>query len=167
MFVISPLTALILNGLTWLIVGVSLLYKGFFLVTIGILTDPIAAVSGPVIAYFYAQTRNIESSMLFLVFIGLLLGLIKAKLVLSKTIKKTFKRLVLKTSPIKLTDVFTLKYLVLIGFMASLGMSMKYLPIPIDIKAIIDVAVGAALITGAFTYFRYGVMVKAQLAAKK
>jgi hypothetical protein len=38
--------------------------------------------------------------------------------------------------------------------MMALGLVFRFLPIPIDLRGLIDVAIGSALINGAMLYFR-------------
>jgi hypothetical protein len=38
--------------------------------------------------------------------------------------------------------------------MMMLGMIFRYLPIPIDVRGFIDLAIGSALMNGAMLYFR-------------
>jgi hypothetical protein len=45
-------------------------------------------------------------------------------------------------------------YIAIIASMMFMGMAMRFVPISADIKGIVDVAVGSALINGAMQYFR-------------
>jgi len=42
----------------------------------------------------------------------------------------------------------------------GLGMGIRYFGVPVDVRGLIDVAVGSALINGAMLYFRVGVQKK-------
>jgi hypothetical protein len=41
----------------------------------------------------------------------------------------------------------------LIGAMVGLGVTLRFLPIPVDLRGFIDTAVGSALVNGAMLYF--------------
>jgi hypothetical protein len=69
--------------------------------------------------------------------------------------------------PLHLKDLFPLSYLAIIGSMMMLGMLLKFLPISHDIRGFIDLAVGSALINGAFLYFKQAILLKAEIIRRK
>jgi hypothetical protein len=109
---------IVITGISWLCMGVWLLYKGLSLISKS------------------------------------LVGFLKGRLVLSKTVKRITKRIYSLQAPVGFKDAFPVSYWLLIGFMMTLGMGLKFLPISIDIKGAIDVAIGSALVNGAMLYFR-------------
>jgi hypothetical protein len=50
----------------------------------------------------------------------------------------------------------------LMGIMILLGLSMKWLGLPIEIRGTIDVAIGSALMNGGIAYFRTAFAVSRQ-----
>ncbi len=74
--------------------------------------------------------------------------------VLSKTVRRVVTRISSLPLPIRLKDAYSPAYWILIASMMALGMLFRFLPIPLDIRGIIDVAIGSALINGAMLYFR-------------
>jgi hypothetical protein len=97
----------IFRGCLWLVAGALLFYKGIFL------------IQGP-----------------FLVGLGIALGALKYRFVLSKTAKR------MASQPFRLRD------LLLIGVMMGLGYLLRFFPDPV--RGVIDVAVGFALIRSSF-----------------
>ena len=132
------------SGFVWFAVGVSLLYKGLQLVT--------QAVNEP--GSFCRKFNDAQQCATILIAVGLLLGFVKGRLILSKTVKRVVSRIASLPLPIRMGQVYSKSYWFLIGGMVLLGMSFKYLPIPIDIRGAVDVAIGSALINGAMLYFR-------------
>lgn len=154
--------AIMLAGLIWLIVGSLLTVKGIFLAA-SLVNEPYPAF----ISYINSVCKNIENSILYLVLGALTIGFLKARFVFAKTVKKFVARILLTPSPLKLKNVFSVKYLILIGSMMLLGMLMKVLPIAKDVRTFIDLTVGTALINGALQYFRQAALLKTEIARKK
>ena len=89
-----------------------------------------------------------------MVAVGLLVGFFKGRFVLSKTVSKMVGRVLSLPLPIRFSQVYHPSYYFLIALMICLGLLLKYLPIPIDLRGMIDVAIGSALVNGALLYFR-------------
>ena len=125
-----------------------LLYKGLKLIAEAVFrTDSIC--------YHLSQIfGSSEQAATAMITFSLLMGLIKGRFVLSKTVRRVVVRIASLEPPIRFKDAYAPWYWAVIAFMIALGMSLKYLPIPIDIRGVIDVAVGSALINGAFLYFK-------------
>lgn len=127
-------TFITLSGLVWLVVGVFLLMKGLSLIT----TE---------------QTIGEQTAVLLISF-GLAIGFVKGRFVLRKTVKRVVDRINSLPQPIQVSQVYSKGYYLLIGGMILLGMSMRWLPIPIAIRGTVDIAIGFALMNGAILYFR-------------
>lgn len=122
-------TALLLSGAIWLGIGGMLLYKGLKFLT---------AIA--------EQGR--EQGALALIAIGLIIGFIKGRVVLSRVVNRVKSM----SEPIAFGELFNLRYLILIGTMMLIGVAMRF--VRIDIRGTVDVAIGAALINGAMLYIR-------------
>ena len=139
---------IVFSGCLWFFIGVMLLYKGLKFITE-------AVFSNDSLCFGLSKTfGSSEKAATVLIAIALLVGFIKGRFVLAKTVKRVVMRIVKLSEPVRFKDAYSPAYWVVIAFMMTLGMSMKYLPIPIDIRGMIDVAVGSALIIGALLYFR-------------
>lgn len=149
---LTPFKLIIFSGFVWFAIGLYLLTLGMHFI-VG------TAVSGAydptsLLALFSPIAGGREQGALLLIVIGLLLGFIKGRLVLAKTVQKVVDRIRSLPMPIKLSQVYGLSYVALIGVMVLLGMSLKWLQVPLVLRGIIDVAIGSALMNGASAYFR-------------
>ena len=136
------------SGLFWFGAGVSLLYKGLKFVSEGILTQD--SLSHRMQGLFGSSQQAATA----LVAIGLLIGLLKGRFVLSKTVNRVVNRIRSLPLPIRFSQVYARSYWILIASMVGLGVSLRFLPIPVDARGLVDVAIGSALINGAMLYFR-------------
>lgn len=146
------------SGFTWLLIGMGLIYKGvqyfaFALFESDSLMHRLKGVFG-----------SVEQAAGVLMGVSLLVGFLKGRFVLSKTVARVSSRIASLPLPIRVRDVYSLAYLGLIVGMMGLGLLFRFLSISSDIKGMIDVAVGTALVNGAILYFRiiYGTGSRAQ-----
>ena len=147
----SHRTWIVISGLIWLAVGVLLLTKGL-VYTVGSVTtlnEPSAVLS-----FVLNFTGTVEQAALFLISLGLLVGFVKGRYVLVKTVRRVVHRILAQGSPIHWKDVYSRGYYTILFSMMLLGMLFKWLPIGLVVKGFIDVAIGSALINGALLYFR-------------
>jgi len=86
--------------------------------------------------------------------IALLLGFIKGKMALAKSVRRQVKRIESLPNPASVKYLYSKGYYLLIAFMMLLGMLMRFFPITIDTRGAIDIVIGSALINGAMLYFR-------------
>lgn len=147
-------TAFLISGFIWFGIGLFLTLTGIFLVFLSHAPDTL----GQLLSSFLGSLPIAQ----WLIFIAaLLLGLMKGRIVLTKAVIKGTQRILQMPNPIKLSQIYEGRYYFLIAAMIGLGIVLKRLPIMPDIRGIIDVAVGAALLMGSFLYFRIA------LAARK
>lgn len=139
---------IVLSGVIWFAIGAMLLYKGLRFISLGIVAPTSMCKS-------LSSTLGSEqrAATLFVAF-GLLIGFFKGRLVLSKTVRRVVGRILSLPLPIRPSQVYQPAYYLLIGAMVMLGLLFRYLPIPIDLRGMIDVAIGSALVNGALLYFR-------------
>ncbi len=162
----SPRTLIILSGLIWLGIGL-------FLLTLGssfILKSCNSAYGSPhfSLALYLSRTmKDPGQSAVILLSSALFLGYLKGRFVLSKAVNKQVLRLLALPRPIPLKSLYTLRYYILIGGMVGLGTLLRYLPISIEFRGIIDVAIGMALISGALQYIRQAFMPLSPLTSKQ
>jgi len=86
--------------------------------------------------------------------LALVVGFVKGRFIFTKTIARITRRIYSLPLPIRFSKVYPISYWCLIGSMMMLGMGMRYLSIPLDVKGFIDVAIGSALVQGAMIYLR-------------
>ncbi len=151
------------SGILWLIIGCFLTFKGVVFLGLTIMSEKI----DPLMRLLMKITPNRERAGLVLIFSALVIGLFKGRVVLAKTVMRQVKRLMMISHPLYLKDLFPLSYLAIIGSMMMLGMLLKFLPITHDIRGFVDLAVGSALINGAFLYFKQAILLKAEIVRRK
>ncbi len=99
-------------------------------------------------------TKSPEQAALILICAALLVGFFKGRVVFKRTVNRVVDRIRSLPSPANLKSIYSKGYIFLIGGMMLLGMSFKFLPLPLDVKGFIDFAIGSALINGAMLYYR-------------
>lgn len=140
---------IIFSGGLWVVMGTFLLQKGLhFISDARFVSDSISMK----FQGFFGSASQAGSVILVL---GLVIGFLKSRFVFSKSVKRVVDRIRSLPSPIRFTQVYAPSYWIIIGSMMMLGMVFRYLPIPIDLRGFIDVAIGSALINGGMQYFRF------------
>lgn len=139
------------SGLTWIIIG-------FFLLEIGLRLlfapfDPNAYL--PLFNAFQNLFSSKETAIL-LTAVALYIGFLKGKHVLKKSAARNIHHIKSLPNPAPIQNMYQWKYYILLVAMIALGISIKYLGIPNDIRGFIDVAIGSALINGAMHYIQVG-----------
>lgn len=156
MFKVSHTTLVYISGLIWLAVGFMLLRLGLTLL-VGSATDSTGFFP---LTTFLSTYMGLNSAVLLLVGCAFFIGYMKGRFVLGKSAHRGVERILSFSNPTNLGNIYSLKYYILLGGMIALGVSIKYLGIPNDIRGLVDVAIGVALLTGASIYFRHAVALK-------
>lgn len=151
MFKFSHSALIFLSGLIWFAVGCLLLTLGLNFIVDTLLIDNIAQPH-PVLLFLAKYTDSIESAALVWIAFALLIGFLKGRKVLSKSVNKSVNRILTLPNPANLSQIYTPSYYLLLGAMVGLGILVRFTPL--DVRGGIDVAVGSALINGAMLYFR-------------
>lgn len=158
---LSKTAWIVISGLIWFVVGVGLLTLGLNFIVFKAQID--VSDTSSLIAKLSPLTGGREQAALALIIFGLIIGFIKGRFVLGKTVRRVSERIVLLPQPVRFAQVYSKGYLMLIGGMILLGMSMKWLGLPAEVRGTIDVAIGSALMNGAMAYFRVAFAVKKEL----
>lgn len=140
--------AISICGFLWFFIGYKIIMKG--------------------IVFFnelYAMQKFTENQLSFFIGCSLFLGFIKGKFILTKSADRTIRHIVSFEEPLKIRNIIPKTFLVVMVFMMSLGMLLKYSHIPYLYRGIIDFTVGSALIIGAMHFFKKAYMIK--LSMKK
>ena len=141
------------SGIAWFSIGLYLLFLGIhFLVQ----EAKLDLAQANLTLWVSQMTGSVEGASLLLLVLGLGAGSFKGKYVFKKTVQRVVNKVKSIKGPIRLSQVYGIGYLGLILGMMGLGMGMKWLHVPLDIRGMIDVAVGSALIQGALSYFKLG-----------
>lgn len=155
MFKVSHAVLAVVSGLVWMAVGLWLLPLGLNLLLTSIRQDMLIESSNyPLIGSLAPYVGGWEQTVLILVSAGLFIGYFKGRYVLGKSAKRGVERIATFPNPTSLSNIYSLKYYLLLGAMIGLGVSIKFFGLANDIRGFVDVAIGAALINGALIYFR-------------
>lgn len=139
---------IVLSGFVWFFMGVYLLFKGLHYITE-------AAFQTNSLCFKMSPTFGTpQQAATILLVVGLVIGFLKGRFVLVKTVRRVVARIASLPLPIQFKDAYARSYWLIIAFMMALGMTFRFLPIPIDLKGTIDVAIGSALINGAMLFFK-------------
>ena len=93
-------------------------------------------------------------SALVIICIALLVGFIKGRMVLSKSVMRIVGHLQAQVAPIFWKKAYDRKYYLILAIMMGIGMGLRFVSIPDGVRGFIDVTIGSALINGAVLYFR-------------
>jgi len=139
---------LILLSLIWFCVGIFLLRKGIYFS----FSETIKS------SFLHQALKTVLADSLqigfLLILTGLFLGHLKAKKVFAKIVERTLKNLEAHKDPAPFSTTFNKRFFLLIGLMMLLGIALSALGCPTDIRALINVAVGSALIRASFMLYR-------------
>lgn len=148
-------TMIILSGLIWMGIGTMLLSIGLkLLITSAQFESTLSGESFPILQAIAPFMDDLEQAALAVVVMSLFVGFFKGRFVLSKSAFRSISHIRSLAEPAHLSSLYSKKYYILLAVMVCLGMSIKYLGIPSDVRGAIDVAVGAALLQGAMVFFR-------------
>lgn len=155
MYKLNHVGVIVLSGCLWSAIGLFLMPLGLYFLGES-LSLPTVDIEGsyPLVSSLSDIFGSHDSAAVAIIALGLFLGSMKAKYVLNKTVKKGVSRILSLPAPISITQIYGVKYLLLVAVMIGLGISLRAFGVPKDIRGFIDVAVGAALITGGTSYFR-------------
>lgn len=153
---LSHRVLIIISGAIWMAVGVFLMTLGLGLLVEGIKSAKLSDIESrlPILNNLGPYLGGIEQAALILIALCLFVGYMKGKHVLGKSARRGIERIRSFPNPTSLSNIYSAKYYILLGAMVGLGMSIKFLGLPNDVRGAVDVAIGAALINGAMIYFR-------------
>ncbi len=145
---------IVFSGFIWFAIGLSLIYKGLhFISTAAFQADSLCfKMQGLFGSPQHAATGLIAA--------GLLIGFLKGRFVLSKTVQRVVTRIASLKLPIRFADVYSKSYWILILSMVGIGISFRFLPISLDLRGLVDLAIGSALVNGSMLYFRAAKMMR-------
>ncbi len=149
-----------LSGAVWFVVGISLLTVGMRLIVFKAQLD--IQETSSLIARFSPMAGGREEAALVLVMGALLIGFIKGRFALGKAVRRVTARLTALVEPISIGQIYGKGSLFLIGGMILLGQLMRRVGLADEIRGVIDVAIGSALINGAALYFRAALTLRRQ-----
>lgn len=154
MLKVSHATLITISGAIWLGVGLMLLRIG-----VNLLLPPATQEAEqfhlPLVQSLAPYLGGLRGALVGLLFLALVVGYLKGRFVLGKSARKGVERILAFPNPVSILQIYSPKYFILLAGMVLLGISIKYMGLPNDIRGAIDVTIGIALLTGALIYFRY------------
>lgn len=145
-----------ISGLIWFAAGFFLLNIGF-----GLLLGNFDATAHFLFLDKLSQSAGgFQQASLLVIATALGIGYLKGKYVLGKSARQGAERILSFPNPTSIKNIYSKKYYILLASMVGLGMSIKYLGLPNDVRGAIDIAIGAALVNGAVVYFRLAAGIK-------
>lgn len=148
-------TMIIISGSVWFAIGLMLMILGLNFLLEGIEKSRLSDLySLPLLNSLSPYLGGLEEAALMLIAASLFIGHMKGRYVLGKSAIRGIERIKSFPNPTQLTNIYSAKYYILIAIMIGLGMSMKFLGLSNDIRGGVDVAIGAALLSGSMLYFR-------------
>lgn len=142
----------LISGATWIAIGIFLLQMGVHLLFVQIFD---IKSSTPLINLFRGIFSHQESAIL-ITSVALYVGFLKGKHILTLTANRTITHIRSLPNPACISQMYSKKYFILLAIMVSLGISIKYLGVPNDVRGAVDIAIGTGLIQGAMHYFKIG-----------
>lgn len=155
MLKLSHTLLVVISGAIWFGIGVFLLSLGLNLIVDSSQIEQQIPILRTLEPYF-----GIEQAVLVLIVACLFIGYAKGRFVLGKSARRGVARILTFPNPTSLVNIYSMPYYLLLGGMIALGMSVKYLGLPNDVRGAVDVAIGSALINGAVIYFRLAAAIK-------
>ncbi len=153
MFKLPQSTLLTISGLIWLVGGAFMLPAGLKLLVLPIQTGELP-LDYSFMSWLSAYTGGVQNTAFLLLALSLFVGYLKGQKVLAKSVHRIAARLAALPKPISILKMYSLGYFLLIGSMVAMGTLVKWLNVPGDVRGMVDVAIGCALIQGAFLTFR-------------
>lgn len=164
MFKLSHSKLIFISGLVWVFAGWMLIRLGMTLLMGPSLTSSMSAgqlhASHPILAFLNSYL-GLNGAVAAILAIAFFTGYMKGKHVLGKSAKRGVDRILSLPDPESILKLYSPQYYLLLCGMVLLGISIKYLGIPNDIRGAIDIAVGMALLKGGTLYFRHASAVRA------
>lgn len=149
---VSHRTMVLISGMIWLAAGVMLTQLGINLLTE--ILNPNSTTKVYFIQNLARAVGGMDKAIFALVIIALAVGFFKGKFVLEKSAAGGIARIQSMPNPSPITQIYNAKYYILLAAMMGLGMGIKFLGLPNDIRGPIDLAIGFALLNGSKVYFR-------------
>ncbi|MCC5832958.1 MAG: hypothetical protein JJU12_07960 [Chlamydiales bacterium] len=147
-------TLIMIAGLVWFAIGISLLILGVRFILETMRTPIVLPGKFSLLEIASTFISDRSNAVVLLLTFGLLLGFLKGRMVLGKTANRQVERILTLPNPANLKHLYTKAHYLLIALMIGLGVSLRHLPISLDTRGVVDVAVGSALMNGAMLYFR-------------
>lgn len=159
MLKVSHSTMIFISGLIWMAIGIFLLQLGIHL----LFTQTFDVDAATPLVNLFQGIFSPHESAIAIATVALYIGFLKGRHVLIKAANRGIARIKSLPNPASITQLYSKSYFILVGCMVLLGLSIKYLGLPNDVRGAIDIAIGSALINGSMHFFRMGYKLRNQV----
>lgn len=149
---LSRRTLCIFAGSIWLLAGANLLFLGVRFLLESATPLSLANSNLPLLHTVIEWMPQDTFAVPFLACIGALIGFVKGRTVLRRAARREVQRIFALPHPVSMRQLYSLRGAILLGLMFCLGLLLKFLNLPLDVRGVIDVAIGVALILGSTHY---------------
>ncbi|SCA63802.1 hypothetical protein SCG7109_BE_00050 [Chlamydiales bacterium SCGC AG-110-M15] len=150
----SKLTLVYLSAALWLGVGCMLLSIGSRLILEILSHHQDLNVLSLSFLPSISPSLGLYPSIYLLITLALIIGFAKGRFVLSKSVTRQVNRISSLNEPVHIGQIYNKAYYLLFALMIGLGFMMRVMNVPVDLRAFVDIAIGTALLQGAFAYLR-------------
>lgn len=153
----------------WALVAISSfvwLFLGLFLLNLGVerLLHAFHFPTSGLVRWLGRQFGPGENGALPLLALGLVLGLVKGRLAMRKAVQRGISRILALPAPVSLFRIYSGKYYLLIVGMMGLGMLLRFVGVPEELRGTVLVAVGSALVMGGVYSMRCALRIRRDFA---
>ena len=148
MFALTHRKAAYIQGIIWLMIGSILVTMGYRFLMV---SEELKMI-GNLPLLHSLSFLGINQATVILVLGSILIGGLKGYYVLAKAASKQLLRLAGLPSPMTYSQLFEVRYLLLVGLMIGLGFLLR--TFPVDVRGCVDLAIGIALLFGSTIFFR-------------
>ena len=134
MLKLSHAALVVISGLVWFGIGIFLLSLGLNLIVGGTHLELAANGKYTPILEMLTPYLGLEQAALLIVVIGLTIGYAKGRFVLGKSARRGVVRILTFPNPTSITNIYSGPYYLLLALMIGLGMSIKFLGLPDDVR---------------------------------
>ncbi|MCB1149217.1 MAG: hypothetical protein KDK48_03550 [Chlamydiia bacterium] len=153
---------LVAAGILWLGIGLYLTAFGSTLLAAALpQPTPFKMWTHPLLEMLSATlTISREEAAALIVAGCILTGTLKAKYVLSRSVKRGITRIAALPQPASIFRIYDWKYYLLIAVMMTMGLILRKSGLPTDFRAACYLSIGFALVSASKGYFRESLMVR-------
>lgn len=140
----------VLLGTLWLLVGAMLLSVGMRLVVSASLLQG-SADGRPLLTLFHALFGHFEGALALALFLGLFVGVCKGRWVMRRAVSRGVRAIQQLPNPSPMSALFSARFFLIVLVMLGMGWILRLFPD--DVRGVVDIAVGAALLYGATCWY--------------
>jgi hypothetical protein len=151
----KPQSLIFLSGIPFFLAGFMLIRKGLGFISEAVrLLTHLPSTPLPLANFANSFWGDETTLSLFLIVPALFIGLFKGRKIIVPSVQQNLTRLLSLSNDAPLTALYDKKRWIVLCVMMTIGMLMNVLSIPFDIRGVINLAVGVALLQGGVASLR-------------